>query len=335
MPIVLLGDIIEDTRSASFLGISDRDVILGYIERALDLGIYEANYNPSIGTLDMNSDECGWVTLPYFVGTCLAVNVGGQPSLFRNAWFEYSQNGPGSVPNGGNSWSSTGWLGSGVSGQGGNWNGQTWDDREWSPTFQDLRGWSTLAAIAEKPADGAGDKVLIVEGETQDALGNPQFKTVEIPLLTNTATTDANSTLWRRITRVIKPVTAGYVKLLGVQPIQGSMASVLGYYAPHETTPRYRRIRVSRSCCWVRVRYRIASVKLLNDYDVLPVSSRQAMLELIKSLRLSDTNNLEAALAYEAHAKKLMADIQTIEEGPGAFQLQVSPDLTPGTIALF
>lgn len=329
---ITLGSIIEDTKSAAFLGISDRDVILGYIERALSLGIYEENYNPSIGTLDTNSDACGWVTLPYFVGTVLATNVAGQPSIFRNAWFEYSQNGPGSFPNNGNAWGATGWYGAGTNtAMGSSWNGQSWDDREFSPTFRDLAEWSTLAAITENPADGAGNLKLIVTGETQNALGDPQVVTREIPLLANTASQDTNVTLWRKITRVLKPVTQGYVKLLGCPPHQGARGVVVGYYSPRETTPNYRRIRVSQSCCWVRVRYRLADVKSLYDYDILPISNREAMLELIKSIRLSDTNNLEASEAYRARAIDILNKVQSIEDGPGTFQIQVNPGYGVGT----
>ncbi len=330
---ITLGSIIEDTKSAAFLGISDRDVIIGYVERALSLGIYEENYNPSIGTLDLNSDACGWVTLPYFVGTVLATNVAGQPAIFRNAWFEFSQNGPGSAPNNANGQGATGWYGSGTnSAMGNSWNGQTWDDRGFSPTCRDFSDWSTLAAITENPEDGTGNLKLVVTGETQNAAGDPQIVTVEIPLLANTASQDANVTLWRKITRVLKPVTQGYVKLLGCPPKQGAHGVVVGYYSPRETTPNYRRYRVSQPNCWIRLRYRLAEVKLLYDYDILPINNREAMLELIKSIRMSDTNNLEASEAYRARAIDIMNKVQSIEDGPGTFQMQVQQGSTPGTI---
>ena len=333
MSVVLLGQIINDTKSAAFLGISDRDVIISYVERALELGIWEENYNPSIGTLVMNSDVCGWLTLPYFVGTVLAVNVAGQPAQFRNAWFEYAASGPGSAPNSGNIYNAGSFYGQAGT-NGGGWNGQTWDDREWSPTFEDLREWSALAAICENPADGTGALKLVVEGEANDGLGNAIFKTVEIPLLANTGTTDPQATMWRKITRVVKPLTAGYVRLLGFPFRQGVKAVTLGFYGPRETTPRYRRIRVSQACQCVKVRYRLADIKLLADYDVIPINSRQAMLELIKSLRLSDTNNTEQAAVYEAHARALLREKQTAEEGPGTFMLNVDPSNFVGSLDL-
>ena len=331
---VLLGEIIADSRSASFLGLSDRGKIISYITRALDLAIYKANYNPSIGTLDINADSCGWVTLPSFVGTILACNVNGQPSWFQSAWFEYSQNGPGSTGIGAN-WSTAGWFGYngyGMGGGGGSWNGQTWADREFSPTYRDLTEWSAVAAICENTLDGTGALKMIVTGETQNALGDSQIQTVEIPLLTNTATTDAQSTLFRRITAVVKPPTKGFVKLLGVPTTQGADGIQLGYYAPNEVTPRYRRIRVNSPCAFVRVRYRRTELPLVNDYDVIPIASRQAMLELIKSLVLSDSNNFEAAQAYQAHARAIIDEIEAIENGPGQFQIQIDPGYGVGSL---
>lgn len=323
--VVLLGDIIQDTKSGDILGISDRNKIIRYIERAIEIAEFKANWNRYIGEIDICSDDCGCVTLPSFVDTVLAVNINGYPSFPRNGWFEYHINGPGS----------RGACGPAVS--------YFWDDKGWSPTFQDLKGWSRLAAIVEDPIDGDGSKCLQVMGETvdgqynsKDALTIPVTGAsepgVKVPLLIGYASCDPAATIFKRITRVIKPKTRGYVKLIGYGPDQLANAVTLGYYGPDETQPSYRRIRVNKTCTWVRVKFRRADTPLVHDYDIVPLPSRQATLDLIKAIRLRETNNIDVAEAYEQKAIQLLLDIQQIEEGPATFQLQVDPGFGLGTV---
>ena len=209
--------------------------------------------------------------------------------------------------------------------------------------MQDLKEWSCVGAIVEDPIDGNGSLKMRVFGETMDTRSNmkdvltipttgaSEFG-VEIPLLLNYASTDAAITKFRRITRVIKPVTRGYVKLVGFGPNQLGNTVTLGYYAPNETQPAYRRLKTSKPCTWCRVRYRRNDVPLLNDYDIIPLPSRQSILDLIKAVRLRETNNIDVAEQYEMKAIQLLQEIQQIEDGPGMFQIQVDPGFGIGTI---
>lgn len=122
------------------------------------------------------------------------------------------------------------------------------------------------------------------------------------------------------------------MKLIGYGPDQLTNAATLGYYGPDETQPSYRRIRVNKTCTWVRVKFRRADTPLVHDYDIVPLPSRQATLDLIKAIRLRETNNIDVAEAYEQKAIQLLLDIQQIEEGPATFQLQVDPGFGLGTI---
>jgi hypothetical protein len=298
---VTLGRVIFGSKSDAILGTSDREVAIDFINRAIELAADHANWDIWLDNLDICSDGCGVVTLPSFVDTVLQVNVGGRPTVFRSDWFQFHLNGPGSECCG---------PACGFS-----------DDQGWSPIFQDLKEWSVVAAICEDAIDGNGTLEMIVEGETKDANLNtktvytipatgPSTAGIKIPLLINVANTVMPLVYFRKITRVTKPVTRGYVKLIAFPIRQMALPATLGYYEPYETTPMYRRIKVACSCKWVRVRYRKSESPLVNDWDILPLASYQASLDLIKSVRLSDANNIKASEAYLAKAIRLLKEIQ-------------------------
>ncbi len=329
--IVTLGKVIEASKSNDLLGITNRAKIIDYIDRACEIALYKANWNSRLGTIDICCDEDGLVTLPSFVEVPLAVNVGGWPARFHNDWFQYHINGPG--------------------------NGQacgpvttySWTDEGFVATFQPLSGYKWLAAIVEDTFDGDGTKSLIVEGTTMlagpagpnekpawtiPADGSPSSPGVRVPLLNGYAATDPGFTPFKAISQVTKPITRGFVKLIGVGPGQLQNGVTIGYYAPNETNPRYRRIRVNSKCKWVRVKYRRTVAPLENDYDVLPLSSYQAILDLIKAIRLRETNSIDLAESYETKATQLLTDVQNIEDGPDFAPLQVDPSFGIGTLDL-
>jgi hypothetical protein len=310
-----LGEIIASSKSRDVLGIDDRSAIIDYIQRAIELATWKANWNPYLGTMDVCSDGCGVVTLPSEVGVILATNVGGFPAQFRNSWFQYHINGPGTEQGGG------GIYGMGAGGD----SGYVWDDRGLSATFQDLKEWSYLAAIVENPADGLGNLSITVYGDTMDSNYNEKFVSVQIPLLNGYAAIDSAATQFKRITRVDKPVTQGYVKLIGFPGTNQANGRTIGYYAPSETQPQYRRIRVNANCKWVRIKYRRSEIRFVNDTDIIPLPSKAALIFLLKSIRLFETNNLDIAQAYEDKAIKLLLERLLIEDGPATFKLQIEP----------
>ena len=323
--VVLLGDVIANCKSADILGISDRSKIINYIERAIEIVEYKTNWERYVGALDICTGCDGTLTLPSFVDTVLAVNVNGYPSYPRNGWYEYHLNGQGSrnVP------SSVAW---------------TWDNRGFTPTLQDLTSWSVVAAIVEDPIDGNGSLQMQVFGETADAQGNTKevltiptapgasMPGVMLQLRSGYANMDPAATRFKRITRVIKPVTRGYVKLVGFDGTVGGKAVTLGYYGPNETQPAYRRLRINRANTWCRVRYRRTDFPLINDFDIIPLPSRQAILDLVKAIRLRETNNIDVAEQYEQKSIQLLQDIQSIEDGPATFNIQVDPNFGIGTM---
>ncbi len=298
---VTLKRVLDGVKSDAILGISDRITAIDFINRAIELYADKADWDVWLDTIDVCSDSCGIVTLPSFVDTVLQVNVGGRPTIFSNEWFEFHINGPGSCDCGSVCGFST--------------------DSGWFPVFQDLKEWSVVTAICEDAIDGNGTLEMIVEGETKDAQLNrkeaitipatgPSSSGVKIKLVNGWANSDPALTYFSKITRVTKPVTRGYVKLIAFPVRQLAQSVQLGYYAPYETNPMYRRIKVGASCKWVRVSYRRSERPLVNDWDILPIPSYQAMLDLVKSVRLSDANDVNGSEAFLAKAVRLLTEIQ-------------------------
>ena len=327
-----LGQMILASQSQDVLGIGDRDAIIDYLQRAIELAAWKANWDPYLGTMDICCDECGCVTLPSEVGVILACNVGGFPALFRNSWFEYHINGPGSR---------SGAMGYG--GLAGPTTGYVWDDKGPVACFEDIKHWSYVAAFVEDQVDGSSGLEMQVFGETMD--GNYNQKEVLtipaagastpgifVPLIWQSAATDTHATQLRRITRVIKPVTRSYVKLIAFPGQQQAQGRTIGYYAPNETDPQYRRIQVSAQCKWVRIKYRRSEIKFVNDTDIIPLPSKQALICLLKAIRFQDTNELANAEAYEQKAVQIMMDRELIEAGPATFKLQVDPQYGLGGV---
>ncbi len=318
--VVTVKRVLDGAKSDAILGINDRALILDYAQRALELYADRADWDIFVGEINICSDPCGIVTLPSFVDTPIQVNVGGCPTVYRNHWFEFHLNGPGE--------------------RCGPTCGFT-DDRGRSPVFQDLKEWSMVAAICEDAIDGNGTLEMIVEGNTKDRLqqnkaaitlpvSGPSTAGVKIPLLMNWASTDDAFTYFSSISRVTKPVTRGYVKLIGFPLGQMAKAVTLGYYGPNETNPMYRRIRVGATCRHVRVKFRYSTMPLVDDWQVVPIASYQACLDLIKSVRLSDSNNVDASEAYLAKALRLLTQIQN--RSAAYTPLQVERGFGVGTI---
>ena len=326
--IVTLGNAIAAAQSSEVLAITNRAKIIQYILRALELAVYKADWNIWIGEIEVCCNADGWVYLPSFVGTPLSVNVSGFPAWQRDQWYKYHINGYGS--RGCNAVC--------------NW---TWDQKGVYPTFQDIpSGYAWLGAICEDPIDGNGSLSLTVQGVTMDGLGNtkmaltipqsgPSSPGVVVPLLYGAAATDPLMTPFKQITQVTKPVTRGYVKLIAFSSVQGANATVIGYYGPNETNPQYRRINAHACCKTVSIKYRRAdypTLSLVEDYDIVPIASQEALIRLIKAVRFADKNDIQSAAAYEASAVELLREVQAIEDGPGYAPMQVDPSLSPGTI---
>lgn len=126
----------EDLRedAIEILGFQDEEKIFRRLTDAQGALSNWCNWDPSIGYMDVcvGHDRC--ISLPPSVQTPLAVNIGGAPARFRNEWFEFHLNGPGSSECGHDC----------------DW---TWDNRGDYPTIENIREPSQLVALVEHQED--------------------------------------------------------------------------------------------------------------------------------------------------------------------------------------
>jgi hypothetical protein len=117
---------------SAWIGSNDQSTIFQTITSAVEQLANLGNYDYLIGNLEINAaTDCGTYTLPRFVDAVLACNVCGHPTLPRDRWYGFHQNGTGD--NKTEIW--------------------TWDDKYFYPIFQDLKCPSHLVAVNELKND--------------------------------------------------------------------------------------------------------------------------------------------------------------------------------------
>jgi len=240
--------------------------------------------------------RCGrrCVTLPREVQTVLGVNIGGHPSLGLGQLFNFHLNGPGDCK------TTCEWE---------------WQDQgDWHVTYRDLAQPARLISFLQTPADNG--KQLIVYG--YDDAGNVLRHQVNgvwengllIPTIFGVAVPDSESPLVARITGVFKDITVGTIRLGAV----GETISSLAVYEPDEQLPQYRRIKLNRSCNWVRIAYRRTTPIFSSKSDRIPLRSRLGFLLGVQARKHYKDLQIGDAHTYEADAARLELEAQSMIE---------------------
>lgn len=300
-----------------------QEVVYDRIQRAMTLLQNQTNWNPLIGYMDICTQDCV-VTIPDEVDVVLAANVGGRPSEFRNKWFEFHLNGPGSE-----CCNESCYL--------------SWDDLGTYGTYRDPLGECKLAAFSDDPRDGQGALSLKIYGYNQKGnwistdWGNGGLEDgFPLPIFTSYATGSKAPDLIYRIQRVLKPVTKGNVKIVAYDG-QTQAGVQIGWMKPWETQGEYRRIKISgggsevlrtgpNSCSttWVRMRIRKKQYKIRSDDDVIFLHSEQALYMAAQALKKYEANLLDDGDKYMARAVQFLQDREKILQGPNNSKIQIS-----------
>jgi len=233
----------------------------------------------------------GCVTLPADVGTVIAVNNAGQPTLLRDQWYEYHANGSGSdccVPCG------------------------YTDELGPVSTFRDPSAPVLLAAQVENSQDS--NCVLRVFGwdENGKRIYTPgPNNTLEdgflVPTVYGFFAPNPEAPAIGRIDRIEKAVTVGFVKLIALNPSDLTAHTLIGYYQPWETDPSYRRIKVpDRS--WIKIKYRRKDLEVRGVSDWINIDNREALLMLLKAVKFRLDNQPEQARAFETEGVRLLSN---------------------------
>ena len=247
----------------------------------------------SIGEIDLCVCN-GCVTLPSDVYTVLAVNNGGLPTVIRNQWFQYHINGPGVEE-------CTPAQYTTVQGE--------------YCTIKDPSTAVYIVAELDSAADNNSEVRVYgwdVDGKriyTPDGSGNMQDG-FYVPTIFGTPTRNPGAPAILRIDRIDKEVTKGFIKLVAVDPVTLAGHTLIGYYRPEETSPRYQRLHVKNQS-WVRVKYKKKDDEIRSINDWINIDNREAFLQMLKAVKQDSLDHHDLADAAEQVAVKLMNEEAT------------------------
>jgi len=285
------------------------------IEELANLG----NWDPMTVSLDICTQGCE-ITLPDDIEVPLAVNVGGRPADFRNKWFEYHMNGPGSDC-----------CSSGCS--------FAWHDRGDFPTFRDPIQPSTIAAYPEiEEAVGANLRVYGYDASDKWIMTEDQYGVMQdgfdVPILYGIGAGLTVDQTVKRITRIQKPITNGYIQIVAMDPGSSTGSTLLGIIRPYITEPSFRRITVSgagthfltgsgSSCrTWVRMRARKKTFKVYQPEDSIPLNSVTAIKMMCMAIKKYEADLLDEYAKYFTAAREALMREQKSRSGPNQIKIQ-------------
>ncbi len=297
-----VSDIILDARAT--LGNCDEATVFRRLEDAVQLLTQKGLPDVTLGLMDICVCD-GCVTLPREVGTVLAINTGGMTTLMRDQWFSFHMNGPGDE-------------GCCIPCRYVNEEGEV-------TTFRDPHGPTYLVAVVENAQDN--NSTLRVYGWDENNkriyTTNPVTGETEdgflIPTIFGFPVIGQDQPQVARIDRIQKSVTKGFVKLVAIDPDDMQPSTVIGYYEPGETNPKYRRIRVAGQN-WIRLKYKKSNNSIRSTADWINVDNRQALLLALKVIRYRDLNQFDLSSRAEAEVNRALSEDMQSKVPPAALQ---------------
>lgn len=323
--MIIVGDVENSIKSV--LGTCSDEQFFDRINEAQEELANLGNWDPLTLYLDICTQDCE-ITLPDDIEVPLAINVGGRPADFRNKWFEFHLNGPGSECCAGACTFA-------------------WQDRGDFPTFRDPIKPSTISTTPEVAETETSIRVygydendrwimeLDSNGVMQDGFS--------VPIIFGFGSGMATSQLVKRITRIAKPVTNGFLQINAIDPGSSSGGTLLGIIRPNITNPSFRRIKVSgtgtellsgsSSTCstWVRMRARKKTFKVTSMDDSIPLNSVTALKMMVMAIKKYEADLAGEYTTYLNLAREAMQREQKSRSGPNQIKLQFQGSSYAGT----
>jgi len=246
------------------------------------------------------------ITLPREIDTVIGVNIAGRPALGFDQLFSFHLNGPGDCRKSCDF---------------------SWEDKgAFHSTYRDLIIPAKL--VAHLQTDEDNDKEVIVYGFDKDGqvlrhqVGTEWRNGAIIPTIFGVALPASDSPIIARITGVFKERTVGSMRLSTIDDT-GASGVTLSVMEPDETIPQYRRIRLNRSCNWVRVAAIKTNPIFFSRFDHIPLRSRVALLLAVTARKHYADLQIADAHSYESDAARLELESQSKAEPPTYFPPQI------------
>lgn len=294
------------------LGTCDESVLLEQINAAVEILCTESEWDPTRGFVDITVDENYCLTLPDEVETILAINPGGRPAQGRDMWFQFHLNGPGSG------------LQNDCETQTCNFD---WLDRGQFPVITDPDPATPFAVSIGMNATDQANPDVFFRAFGYDADGNwittvESGVTVDGFLVPNNGTVNGSAPLFTHITRVQKSETL-YPVLFYVN-VAAAPTTLLGNYRPYETSPQYRRVRLTRGCTWARVAFKRRFFNLVRTSDLIPLHAPRSVVLMCQALRKFDEDRLKEGQEYWQTAVALLLKKQRSISPPTGPTIQIA-----------
>jgi len=295
-------DIFDDAKD--IFGICREEKLFRYMTDAIRMLANKGDIDPLVGALDICvQNKC--VTLPREVETVFGVNLAGRPALGHNELFSWHLNGPGDCK------------------------GRcdySWFDELPAVTYKDIICPGKLIAFVDKPSD-SGKKLRVFGFDKQN---KPLQTLVDgvweegllVPTIYGYAVPAASDPTVGRITDIVKEPSDGIIRLSTFDS-SSSSGTLIGIYDPDETHPRYRRIKISRGCPWVRIVYRKKSFEITSVNTRILLHSRFALVMAMKAVKFYLDSDVANGMQFEAHASRILTEQEGALTSPNALPMQV------------
>jgi hypothetical protein len=276
--MVVVADIYDE--AAAISGGIGKSHVFDAISEAVECLSNKGQWDGMTGYLDMVIPNTDVVGLPWQVEIPIKINIETHPTITRSRMFEFTVNGPG-----------TNW---------GELTSLTWQDNGSDPLLLQIVTPSTLSFTALRAAD-AGTKIGVTGTDTQN-----RFQTADYIIPNQSPYTVSGPAVWKTLTRISKPETQSNIQAF---TSQGFAAT----FFPHETEPMYRQIRLSKKASAIKVMFRRSSLRVSSVDDVIPLKSRSAILNMMRSLKFYKIQDLtpdklQMAQALEQNALKYLQE---------------------------
>lgn len=301
--MLTVADVKNDVKRV--LGAPSDDAFYSRLNDIVDILSVESDWDPLIGFVDVTVNDDRTFALPREVGQVLAVTFDGIPALAHDRWFRYHLNGPGMC---------------------GPRAGQHWTEVDPTATAVDvpIEG-AYLIAYTETSDDD--DAYVRIEGYDENGdwvRSSESGKIIDgilMPLNYSSPVAESASK-FSKITAVVKGETAGMITLKYVADDASEVQ--IGEYRPLDTVGRYRRIQVSRDSITARCAFRRLTERYSDDHDIIPLSSKYAIVTMAKALKKLDEDRFEEFAAYKAAAVDFLKKKQAALEVPSGPTIQVA-----------
>lgn len=290
------------------------------VNQAVELLLEKADWRRTLTRVRF----CIWnnsIVLPYGIEKLLRIQVDGRARYTFDQPYEFMEGGPGDTEINGSVKMDLLDLG-------------------FSPWFYEIPAAIPLQLMAFSDQTADGQAEVSITGWSRENVEQADSLKLNhwTPGVINNPENLAKSVqMYREISKVIKPITGGYVSLYGYDPAE-RRAYFLAKYAPGETLPSYRRYKVLgyRPSGEKTVAHSILAlvkcsfVPMSVGTEIPPIQSRSALFAAVQSLLYRERGLEQNAISSEAAAIRLQEQREGHERGND----HVTIDIHQGPMAM-